>query len=320
VVRWWRAAVEKRRSGSVEARLVGADGACRTFLISATPIISGHAVKWLGACADIEAQKQLAAERERQARQKAFLLNALSHDLRSPLNVVALHAEVLRTCVKADDDRGGGQLVESARLITENAVAAGELIGRLLDFARVGSLDRNMTERVSLSGILEQVHRRFQPVAEGKGLFVRLGDGSDLDGLALSTDRHKVERIVGNLVENGIKYTPRGGVTVGAVRVDGGQAIAIQVRDTGIGVPRDKAEALFDEFMQIGNDERDRRKGFGLGLAICRALAQQIGATVRLASTGPEGSCFELRLPVDETEREEQSTAPAATGSGLCEV
>jgi signal transduction histidine kinase len=327
VVRWWRESVEKRRAGSIEARLAGADGAYRTFLISATPIISGHAVKWLGACADIEAQKQLAAERERQARQKAFLLNALSHDLRSPLNVVALHAEVLRSCVKPDDEQavggGGGQIAESARLITENAVAAGELIGRLLDFARVGSLERNVTERVSLAGVLQQVHRRFQPIAEGKGLFVRLAEGSDLDGLVLSMDRHKVERIVGNLVENAIKYTPRGGITVSALRVEGGQAIAIQVRDTGIGVPHDKAEALFDEFVQLGNDERDRRKGFGLGLAICRALAQQIGGTVRLASTGPQGSCFELRLPVGEEEHAEPSTEPsagAATGSGLCEV
>jgi signal transduction histidine kinase len=321
VVRWWRESVDKRRAGSIEARLAGADGTCRTFLISATPIISGQAVKWLGACADIEAQKQLAAERERQARQKAFLLNALSHDLRSPLNVVALHAEVLRSCVKLDADRAvggdGAQIVESARLITENAVAAGELIGRLLDFARVGSLDRNVTERVSLSGILQQVHRRFQPVAEGKGLFVRLADAGELDGIELSTDRHKVERIVGNLVENAIKYTPNGGVTVGAVRVEGG--IAIQVRDTGIGVPRDQAEALFDEFVQIGNDERDRRKGFGLGLAICRTLAEQIGGTVRLACTGPEGSCFELRLPAGEGEGFEQSAA-AAADSGLCEV
>jgi signal transduction histidine kinase len=324
VVRWWRESVDKRRAGSIEARLAGVDGAFRTFLISATPIISGHAVKWLGACADIEAQKQLAAERERQARQKAFLLNALSHDLRSPLNVVALHAEVLRAC--ATDDP---QVIESARLITENAAAAGDLIGRLLDFARVGSLDRNVTERVGVDEVVQQVVRRFGPIAERAGLFVRASDDvGDTSDVELCTDRHKVERIIGNLVETGIKYTRRGGVTIGAASVDDGGAVAIRVSDTGIGVPPDKAEALFDEFVQLGNDERDRRKGFGLGLAICRALAEQLGGKVRLACTGPDGSCFELRLPVHPDDptapghsRPDQPTmanTPGAQAENLC--
>jgi signal transduction histidine kinase len=110
----------------------------------------------------------------------------------------------------------------------------------------------------------------------------------------LRTDRHKLQRILGNLIENAIKYTPRGGVTVSVEPTR--EEVAIRVRDTGIGIPRDKAANLFDEFYQVENEERDRRKGFGLGLAICRSLARQIGGDVRLASSGPEGSCFECVL------------------------
>jgi signal transduction histidine kinase len=279
------------------------------FLISATPHEHRRAVKWLGACADIEDQKRLAAEMERQARQKSFFLNALSHDLRSPLNVLALHAELLRTSIKDAD------VVESARMIVENATAAGELINRLLDFARVGSLERNVTEQVSLPAVLQQVQRRFQPVAERSGLFLRLSLECDLQ---IRTDRHKVERIVGNLIDNAIKYTPRGGVTIALVKAADDGAAAIEIRDTGIGVPRDKADSLFDEFYQVGNDERDRRKGFGLGLAICRALARQIGGDVQLVSTGHEGSCFALTLPVradhpDSTSATAAADLPAAT-------
>jgi PAS domain S-box-containing protein len=293
VAQWWAGALGARRAGTVEARLRGAGGAYRTFLVSVTPIVHGDAVKWLGACADIEDQKLLAAEKERQVRQKSFFLNALSHDLRSPLNVLALHAELLRTSVKE------GDAAESARMIVENAAAAGELINRLLDFARVGSLERNVTERVPVAAVLRQVQRRFEPIARRNGLSLRVEGETEIE---VRTDRHKVERIVSNLVDNGIKYTPSGGVTVAVVR--GGEGtVNIEVSDTGIGVPREKADSLFEEFYQVGNDERDRRKGFGLGLAICRALARQIGGEVRLVRTGPEGSCFALTVPLCADDR-----------------
>jgi signal transduction histidine kinase len=293
VNKWWCRAREGLRAAAIEARLCGAHGVCRTFLISATPIVHGAAVKWLGACVDIEAQKLLAAEREKQAKQKSFFLSALSHDLRTPLNAVALHAELLMSTVT---DR---EIVESAKAINESAAAAGELINRLLDFAKVGSLDRNVLDRLSLVAALQQINHRFAPLAEQRGLYLRLSHDADVE---LCTDRQKLERIIGNLIENAIKYTQQGGVTVSA-EVHG-DIVTIKVRDTGIGVPRDKAPILFDEFYQVGNDERDRRKGFGLGLAICRSLAYQIGAEVRLASTGPEGSCFELTMPIEAHDSE----------------
>jgi PAS domain S-box-containing protein len=286
VGRWWDEALAHRRGGTVEARLRGKGGAYRTFLISATPILHGSEVKWLGACADIEDQKQLAAAKEEQARRKAFFLNALSHDLRSPLNVVALHAEMLQSLAPRDTE-----IVESAKAITESAAAAAELIARLLDFAKVGSLERNVVERVSVATVLEQIYRRYHPVAERNGLYLRTCGDLKIE---LNTDLYKVERIVGNLVENAIKYTRQGGVTVTAAQ--DGDAVVLQVRDTGIGIPQEKTTSLFDEFYQVGNAERDRKKGFGLGLAICRSLAEQIGAEVRLVSTGPAGSCFEFRV------------------------
>jgi PAS domain S-box-containing protein len=298
VNRWWQQAHRAVRPVTVEARLCGACGVCRTFLISATPIAHQGRVMWLGACADIEDQKQLAAEREEQARQKSFFLSALSHDLRTPLNAIVLHAELLRDGVAGED------AVESARAIMESATAASELINRLLDFAKAGSLDRNELHEVALGPLLEQIQHRYQPLAEQRGLYLRLLPHADT---RLRTDRQKLQRIVGNLIENAIKYTLRGGVTVGVEQSQ--EVIAIRVCDTGIGIPRDKAVNLFDEFYQVENDERDRRKGFGLGLAICRSLARQIGGDVRLASSGPEGSCFECLIRCagqDETPQEEE--------------
>ena len=290
VNQWWREAHQARRPASIEARLCGALGVCRTFLISATPIVHSSGVKWLGACADIEDQKLLAAEREEQARKKSFFLSALSHDLRTPLNAVVLHAELLRNSVS------DGEVAQSAKAITESAKAASELINRLLDFAKIGSLDRNVMGEFPLEAALRQVHQRYLPLAELHGLYLRLSHHADV---GLRTDRHKLERIIGNLIENAIKYTREGGVTV-SVDISAG-AVAIRVSDTGIGVPPDKATHLFDEFYQVENDERDRRKGFGLGLAICRSLARQMGGEVRLADTGPEGSCFEFTMRVGQS-------------------
>jgi two-component system, sensor histidine kinase len=196
-----------------------------------------------------------------------------------------LHAELLQSSVTDDE------VALSAKAITESAAAASELINRLLDFAKVGSLDRNEVGEFSLAAALQEVHQRYLPLAGLHGLYFRL---SHHDEVKLRTDRHKLARIIGNLVDNAIKYTKEGGVTLTVQNA--GDMVTIQVHDTGIGVPHDKAVHLFDEFYQVENDERDRRKGFGLGLAICRSLARQISGEVRLAHTGAAGSCFEFSM------------------------
>src|SRR5581483_6268408 len=166
-------------------------------------ISRGDGVKWLGACADIEAQKQLVAEKELQARQKTFFLNALSHDLRAPLHNVVLNAHLLKLSARDPAD------VQSVGMIIENAVAAAELVTRLLDFARIEAQDKNVVEPVSLGATLHQVVRRFQPISEQKGLYLKVTGDRDVKVL---TDRQKLERIISNLVDNAIKYTSRGGV------------------------------------------------------------------------------------------------------------
>jgi signal transduction histidine kinase len=285
----WKKALIEREPMTVEARLAGGTGAYRSFVVKATPIVHHGATKWLGACADIEDQKLLAAQRELQAKQKSFFLNALSHDLRAPLHNVLLNAHLLK--MSREPGEAGGDEAESVAMIMENAKAAGELVTRLLDFARVGAQDQNAIERVPLNGMLRQIARRFQPVAEAKGLYVMVG--GDEEGIA-SSDRQKLDRIVSNLVDNAIKYTQRGGVSMEVVGEE--ETVAIRISDSGIGIPPDAAPFLFDEFYQVSNHERDRSKGFGMGLAICKALADQIGADVRLSRTGGEGSCFEIRL------------------------
>jgi signal transduction histidine kinase len=284
VLEWWDQGRAGRDLITREVRLEGVEG-YRTFVVTATPIVRGNAVKWLGACADIEDQKRLAAEKELQSQQKTFFLNALSHDLRAPLNNVVLNAHLLKMSAREAAE------VESAKVIVENAVAAGDMLTKLLEVARAGGQDRNARDVFPAAALLHHVARRFQPIAERKGLYLRIEAD---DGVEVLTDRQKLERVIVNLVDNGIKFTDTGGVTVELARLDDG--ICIAVSDTGIGVPDAHSPHLFDEFYQVNNHERDRSKGFGMGLAICRSLARQLGGDVRLARTGPRGSRFELAV------------------------
>jgi hypothetical protein len=91
----------------------------------------------------------------------------------------------------------------------------------------------------------------------------------------------------------------------------------VRVRDTGIGIPAQSVGQVFDEFYQVNNHERDRRKGFGIGLAICRSLARQFGGDVRLIDTSPNGSCFEVLIPAaNGASRGAGSVTSSAGGAG----
>jgi PAS domain S-box-containing protein len=281
----WETAVARREPVSMEVRVRGLDG-YRTFLLTATPLVRSGIVRWLGACADIEDQKQLAAERERQSKQRVFMLNALGHDLRAPLNAVALNSQLLKMSAKDPE------VMESATAIADGARSAGALVTELLEYARVGARDENELTRVAVSGLLGELVKRFGSLAGRKGLTLRVA-ANDFD---LVTDRMKLERILSNLVENAVKFTDKGVIAVEAIRAADDAAV-FQVSDTGRGVPEPHVPYLFNEFYQVNNHERDHTKGFGMGLAICRCLARQLGGDVRLVRTGAAGSTFELTLP-----------------------
>jgi signal transduction histidine kinase len=283
---WWAKTLRIRKFSSIECRLGGAAG-YRTFVISANPIISHGVVKWLGACADIQSQKILAAAREMQAKRRAFFLNAISHDLRAPLHNVMLNAELLKI-VPPDEVK--------TRVVTivESAKSAGEYVTRLLDFARAGGEEQNRIEALSMRGILGSLQQRFLPQAADKGLFIQVAADRDIE---VRSDRQKLERLIANLVDNAVKYTRVGGVTLSLIPRE--EQFCLRVTDTGMGIAPENAPYLFDEYYQVNNTERDRSKGFGMGLAICKYLALQLGGTVRLLNTSEQGSSFEVTLPIE---------------------
>jgi signal transduction histidine kinase len=236
---------------------------------------------------------RLAADLEKSQedlRRKSFFLNAVSHDLRTPLNSLMLQANLVEVAMTTGD---GETVQESLNEIKAGARAAATLLNTFLEYARLDwAGDHNSVDRVEMAVLLRDVLKQSAPVADEKSLYLR---GNCPATLTIATDRAKLERILQNLIGNAIKFTDFGGVRVEMERA--GPAIAIHVIDTGIGIPAEAMDHLFEEFFQTSNHERDRRKGFGLGLTIARRLAQQMGGDISVDSAVGKGSRFSVTLP-----------------------
>ena len=220
-------------------------------------------------------------------RAKSRFLAAASHDLRQPLHALSLFSAALQ--VRAP----GGDVGEIGRNINTAALSLSALVDSLLDISKLdaGAITVEK-QRVSVRRALERIEADFQSMAQNKQLELRV-EAADAE---LETDPVLLERILRNLVDNAIKYTLRGSVTVSAQPI--GASIRIGVRDTGPGIAFEEHERIFEEFYQIGNPERDRSQGLGLGLAIVRRLAQLLGTDVQLVSTVGRGTEFSFCLPL----------------------
>jgi signal transduction histidine kinase len=228
--------------------------------------------------------ERLAKEQaDRESRAKTNLIAVASHDLRQPLHAVGLLAEALAGRLTDPETR---ELVERIGASTQDL---DEMLSALLDRSKLDAgVVRAEYERVALAPLLEQLGHDFAGAAKAKGLALRIVPTK----LAVESDRLLLLRILRNLVSNAIRYTPRGAVLVGA-RPRGGE-VAIEVRDSGPGVPAGAQREIFDAFHQLPGSSRT---GLGLGLSIVEGLAHVLGHTVELRSTVGRGSTFVVRAP-----------------------
>jgi signal transduction histidine kinase/CheY-like chemotaxis protein len=220
---------------------------------------------------------------------KSRFLAAASHDLRQPMQAISLFAYSLSKTDLSEEQK------KISRYLTESTHALAELLNVLLDISKLdaGVVKLN-PEAIPVDALASKIETGFSSLVAGKSLrfklFFPFGD------MAVNTDPVLIMRLLGNLIDNAIKYTERGGILV-AIRRRGNQAL-IQVWDTGIGISDEHVSIIFDEYVQIGNTERDRTKGLGLGLAIARRIAKLLGTELVCHSRTGKGSVFEFSLPL----------------------
>ena len=278
------------------------DGRRVNLLVQGSPIrgSDGRVIGAVAAFVDITVQKELQREldaRRREAEEasvrKTRFLAAVSHDIRTPANAISLLAELIRRT--ASNPALIGEVPELAHELHLSAMALVHLLGDVLDVARFDSGRIDIQESdFALGELLADEYRRMHPLAREKGL--SLDYAPPPEPLYVRADRIKLSRVVGNLVGNAIKFTERGGVVVEASRNGEGWA-EIRVSDTGIGIAPEHLPNIFDEFFQLRNPERDRNKGTGLGLTICKRLVDAMGGRLSVVSQPGAGSTFTVTLP-----------------------
>lgn len=238
-----------------------------------------------------EGLKRAAEELAESDRRKTEFLATLAHELRNPLAPIRTGLDIMRINGgnPATMDRVQGIM---QRQITQMA----HLIDDLLDISRINSgkvvLQRQALDlRESLASLVETM----QPQIDAAGHMISLK--LPREPMPVQADATRVTQIFGNLLNNAIKYTPKGGrILVSARRLDGRMEVAIG--DTGVGIPRESLEHVFDMFTQVGRNVGQSQGGLGIGLSLVRSLVEMHGGTVRAESDGPDlGSTFIVTLP-----------------------
>jgi len=235
-----------------------------------------------------------------------FLAN-MSHELRTPLNSLLLLSRLL-----ADNKEGNllADQVDSAQIIYNSGNDLLSLINEILDLSKIeaGKMELHMGN-IDLAEFCSTLERNFKHLASEKDLFLNIVVREDVPAVIVS-DLQRMEQVLKNFMSNAFKFTTTGGVTVEFYKPEAGvsfnrpeltckNTIAIDVRDTGIGIPKDQQIRIFEAFQQLESGTARKYGGTGLGLSISRELARLLGGEVQLQSQEHEGSTFTLFLPLE---------------------
>lgn len=297
-----------------DARLRRQDGEYRWFKHRAVPLVDGDRDKpqWYGTSTDIsdlveasEVMRRSRDEAERAALSKSRFLASASHDLRQPMQSLFLFAGALQSHVTSQHGR-------SVLANLERGLEAMKgLLDSLLDVSRLDAgVVRPAIEQFDIHILIDHVTAGYGPIAEAKGLGLIVTDIHR----QVRSDRTLLARILRNLLENAIRYTPEGEIEIGTT--DAGDHLDLWVRDTGIGIAQEQQARVFEEFHQVGNPERDRDQGLGLGLAIVQRVSQLLGHAVTIQSTLGIGSTFTVSVPLAP----DQQPAPLIEEDGEADV
>jgi signal transduction histidine kinase/DNA-binding response OmpR family regulator/CHASE3 domain sensor protein len=221
-----------------------------------------------------------------------FLAN-MSHELRTPLNSILLLSRLL-----AENHRNNlsKEQVEYANVIQSSGKALLTLINEILDLSKIESGKMELEySYIRVGDVMNEMKSLFEPMAKEKGIAFNV-DTDQPEAETIEVDRLRLDQILRNLISNALKFTKKGSVSLTA-KTDNG-SISFMVKDTGIGIAKEKQQTIFEAFQQADGSTRRQYGGTGLGLSISRQLARLLGGEIELSSEEGKGSEFILTIPV----------------------
>jgi signal transduction histidine kinase/CheY-like chemotaxis protein len=234
-----------------------------------------------------------AEQLELSTRYKSEFLANMSHELRTPLNSILLLSRLL---TENHTKNLTGDQIEYAQVIQNSGNGLLTLINEILDLSKIesGKMEPDYSD-VSIESLMQDIKTLFEPVAKDKdiNLDIVINNSARQN---IETDRLKLEQILRNLISNALKFTRQGSVTVDINADD--NAVSFSVKDTGIGIPKEKINIIFEAFQQADGSTKRQFGGTGLGLSISRELAKLLGGEILVKSEEGKGSNFILTIPI----------------------
>ena len=243
---------------------------------------------------------------EQASQDKTRFFASASHDLRQPLHSLGLFGSAIQAHLKNTPQEP---------LATHLMQCVNSLESSFSSMLDVSKLDAGVVvaqvQATSLAQVFRKLSSTFSRQAEARGLALRFKPGNKW----VQTDPALLERLLGNLIQNALKFTTHGGVTLIARTI--GAHVRVEVWDTGHGIADRELALIFDEFYQVGNQERDRSMGLGMGLAIVKRLAALLHAPLAVASHSGRGSVFKIQMPAAARQIEKPLFQTQSVSSGV---
>lgn len=253
--------------------------------------------------------RRATAEAERAGAAKAEFVASMSHELRTPLNAVIGYSQML---LEDAQDEGDTDAVADLEKIHKAGHHLLRLVNEVLDLSKIEAGKMELApEETPVAPFLSTIVEHKRPKADAKGVSLVADLPEDLD--CANWDAQRVRQAVGQIIDNAIKFTERGQVTVAARRRNGrGDSIEIRVTDTGIGIAPEMVPQLFEKFTVARDASASKYGDTGLGLALAKALCDLMGGSIVAESALGEGSTFTITLPAAQPARRKRRSPKAA--------
>ncbi|MFP4025057.1 MAG: transporter substrate-binding domain-containing protein [Thiohalospira sp.] len=265
---------------------------------------NGNALGIVGICHDIteryqsEIELKKAKEKaEESDRLKSSFLANMSHEIRTPMNAIIGFSDLL-----VDPDTEIDEREELVSHINNNCNTLLHLIDDIIDLAKIEANELSITIKdIDINKLMQELLETYQETKKkiNKGhLEIKLDKTNFKEQFFLKTDPLRLKQIITNLLDNAFKYTEKGVVMFGYKIMNDLNLVEFYISDTGIGIPKDKQEAIFERFNKLETDKSKLYRGTGLGLTITKNLLKRLGGDIRLSSTVNKGSTFYFTLPL----------------------